>query len=78
MQRCTGSYSAEGDDGRSYTVEAWTNFVGRGNLPDPAAEVAGAKTLCTSDGQSLNRRAKGEYVIVATGVVLRSNDPNAP
>jgi len=78
MQRCTGSYSAEGDDGRSYTVEAWTNFVGLGNLPDPVAEVAGAKTLCTSDGQNLNRRAKGEYVIVATGVVLRSNDPNAP
>ena len=78
MQRCTGSYSAGGNDGRSYTVEVWTNFTSAGHLQDPTPEVAGFRTLCTSDGQNLNYIEKGRYQIVATGVVLQSDDPDAP
>ena len=75
MQRCTGSYAAEGNDGRSYSVEAWVNFT---SPDDPTPEVAGFRTLCTSDGQNLNYIQKGRYQIVATGVVLQSDDPDAP
>ena len=77
-QRCTGCYSAEASVGRSYTVEAWTNFTSPQTLDDPTPEVAGFRTLCTSDGQNLNYIEKGRYQIVATGVVLQSNDPYAP
>lgn len=78
MQRCTGSYSAAGNDGRSYTVEVWTNFTSSGHLHERTTEVAGFRTLCTSDGQHLNYTEKGRYQIVATGVVLQSDDPDAP
>ena len=78
MQRCTGSHSAEGNDGRSYTVGVWTNFTSSGLLDDPAPEVADFRTLCTSDGRNLNYIQKGRYQIVATGFVLQSDDPDAP
>ena len=74
MQRCTGSYAAEGNDGRSYSVEAWVNFT---SPDDPTPEVAGFRTLCTSDGRNLNYIQKGRY-LVASGVVLQSDDPDAP
>jgi hypothetical protein len=77
MQRCTGSYSAEGNDGHSYTVGVWTTFTGSGPLDDPAPEAAGFRTLCTSDGRNLNYIEKGRH-LVATGVVLQSDDPDAP
>ncbi len=78
MQRCTGSYAAEGNDGRSYTVEAWANFTSSGRPDDPTPEVAGFRTLCTSDGRNLSYIQKGRYQIVATGVLLQSDDPDAP
>jgi hypothetical protein len=77
-QRCTGSYSAEENDGRSYTVRVWHNFTSSGPLDDPVPEAADFRTLCTSDGRYLNYIEKGRYQIVATGVVLQSNDPDAP
>ena len=78
MQRCTGSHSAEGNDGRPYTVGVWTNFTSSRHLDDPKAEVAGFRSLCTSDGRYLNYIEKGQYQIVVTGVVLHSDDPDAP
>jgi len=78
MQRCTGSYSAVGNDGRSYTVRVWHNFTSSGPLDDPVPEAADFRTLCTSDGRNLNYIEKGRYQIVATGVVLQSDDPDAP
>jgi hypothetical protein len=65
-KRCTGSYPAHGDDGRSYSVEVWTD------------EASGAQSLRTSTGLTLKRLGKGEYQIVVTGIFLRSTDPNAP
>jgi hypothetical protein len=78
LQRCTGSYSAEGDEGRAYTVEAWANFTNPGRPDDLTPEVAGSRTLCTSDGRNLNYIGKGRDQIVATGVVLHYDDPDAP
>ena len=65
-KRCTGSYPAQGDDGRSYSVEVWTD------------EVSGVQSLRTSTGLTLKRLSKGEYQIVVTGIILRCTDPNAP
>ncbi len=65
-KRCTGSYTAQGDDRRSYSVEVWTD------------DVSGVQSLRTSTGLTLKRLRKGEYQIVVTGIILRCNDPNAP
>jgi hypothetical protein len=78
QQRCTGSYSTEADDGRAYAVEAWANFTSPGRSNNPTPEVAGFRTLCTSDGRNLNYIQKGRYQIAATGVVLQYDDPDAP
>ena len=78
MQCCTESYSAVGIDGRSYTVRVWHNFTSSGPLDDPVPEAADFRTLCTSDGRNLNYIEKGQYQIVVTGVVLHSDDPDAP
>jgi len=78
MQCCTESYSAVGIDGRSYTVRVCHNFTSSGPLNDPVPEAADFRTLCTSDGRYLNYIEKGQYQIVVTGVVLHSDDPDAP
>jgi len=75
MQRCTGEatrpWEMTGDPTRSK----------RGPTSpapdDPTPEVAGFRTLCTSDGRNLNYIQKGRY-LVASGVVLQSDDPDAP
>jgi hypothetical protein len=78
MQGCTGRYQAVGDDGRSYTVEVWTHFAGPAYFQDPGVELPLLKTLQTSDGDKLNYIGKGHYQLVKGGVLLRSDDPDAP
>ena len=65
-KHCTASFPAQGDDGRSYSVEVWTD------------EASGVQSLRTSTGMILKRLNQGEYQIVTTKLVLRSTDPNAP
>jgi hypothetical protein len=65
-KHCTASFPAQGEDGRSYSVEVWTD------------EASGVQSLRTSTGMILKRLNKGQYQIVTTKVVLRSTDPQAP
>jgi hypothetical protein len=77
MRRRTGSFQAQGSDGRAYTVEVWTKFRSAGTAEDAGAEVAGRTELYTSSGAHVVRVQPGEYRIVPTGVRLRSDDPGA-
>jgi hypothetical protein len=78
MKKRTGSFSATGTDGRQYTVYIYIDFIDAGSFENPNAVAKGLKELRTSDGMHVNRRQQGEYEIVQTGVVLRSNSPTAP
>jgi hypothetical protein len=74
MLRLTGSFNATGDDGREYTVNIFTDA----STLEDQGEVEVPKRLQTSSGHTVSRIQHGEYVIVLSGVKLRSNDPKAP
>ena len=81
MERRTGTFTATGNDGRSYTVHIYTNDINTSSLASPGQrqeEVAGLKTLKTSDGMKLNRISKGTYQFARMGVILHSDSPDAP
>lgn len=78
MKRQTGTFTAKGDDGRTYTVVVYTNFISAASHDDPHAEIEGMKSLRTSDGHHVNRLGQGSYQIVATGVKLTATSPDAP
>ncbi len=78
MKKQTGQFTATGDDGRRYTIYIYTDFIDAGHFGNPNAVVEGMKELLTSDGMAVNRHQKGEYQIVQTGLMLRSNAPDAP
>jgi len=78
MIRQSGKFSAVGDDGHEYIVLIYTDIIDVGHLVDPTATIKGLKSLQTVDGMAVNRREKGEYEIVETGVILRSSAADAP
>jgi hypothetical protein len=78
MQGCTGRYQAVGDDGRRYVVEVWTHFVAPGNHAEAGVELPLLRTLQTSVGDKLEYVGKGQYRLARSGVLLRSDDPDAP
>ena len=76
-QRPTGRVTAQGSDGRSYTVvshtlETETKFLGG------AASENEWRDIRTSEGQSLDYLGCGHYRIAGTGIELPSDHPNAP
>ena len=72
------AFTAVDGDGRHYVVNVWHEHfdqalrAGRENLP---ADAFSLKTTC---GEQLNRLSKGKYQVVETGVILTSDDVNAP
>ena len=76
--RLTGSFLADGNDGRHYRVQIWTEFIEAPASEEATVEVAGNQTLRTSQGFDVKWLAKGEYQISQTGVKLHSKDPKAP
>jgi hypothetical protein len=78
VERQTGRFQAVSDDGRAVMVNILTTFLISRPLSGPPQEIEGLRRLLTDDGLSVNRLGKGEYQIVATGVKLRSDDPDAP
>jgi hypothetical protein len=76
-----GSFVARDEEGREYTIHILTYTVSVGNRSDPNAEREGmTSSLRTSDGQPVNRLAKGKYEMLhpVRNVRLTSEDPNAP
>jgi hypothetical protein len=70
MQRVTGSFTATDDDGRFYTIEVLTDYV----LNEKGERTPGPISHRTSDGQPVQRQSKGIYQIVASGLILRTDD----
>ena len=78
MKRRTGIFTARGDDGRSYTIYEYTDFIEARSHDDPTLESRGLKELRTPDGMAVNWQGKGVYQILTTGVILRSAVASAP
>jgi hypothetical protein len=79
MERLTGTFPATGDDGCHYTVHIYSEYI------DTTAEdtsqqgaVEAMRIFKTAEGLSVTYRKKGEYQILQTGVILRSDSPDAP
>ena len=76
-RRISGTFRARGDDGREHTVLIVTEYLREGTYDDPHAVVEGPKELRTADGAPLSRLRKGEYQLLDTGEILRSDAPDA-
>lgn len=77
-RRISGTFRARGADGREHTVLVVTDYLRGGTYDDPHAVVEGPKALRTAAGAAVERLGKGEYRIVDTGEILRSDAPDAP
>jgi hypothetical protein len=75
MQGLPGSFPTVGNDGKEYTVWVLVNLVRR---TSDAVEMRPLQKFVTSAGQLVSPVRKGEYRILDTGVILRSDDPDAP
>ena len=70
----TGSFTAEGSDGKTYVVNVFTDSGG------PAATAERERiprALKTSEGRTVIWVTTGVYKILLTGVALRTDSPDA-
>jgi hypothetical protein len=73
-----GQFIATDENGRRYTILIYTNLVKAGTVENPSMEVEGMEELKTFEGVAVNRLEKGKYQIAQTGIIVRSDSPNAP
>ncbi len=78
MRRKMGQFIATDENGRRYTILIYTNVAKAGTLENPSMEVEGMEELKTFEGMAVNRLEKGKYQIAQTGIIIRSDSPNAP
>lgn len=70
-------FKAQGADGKQIELVLSVDMV-VDRTRAGTSKSAGMKTIKTTDGRSVNRKAQGRYELVATGQILTSDDPNAP
>jgi hypothetical protein len=73
-----GSFLATDKRGKQHTLIKMAQFTYSTSLADNGAKT---KTVCwivTEDGRRVIRIGNGTYKVEATGIILRSTDPNAP
>jgi hypothetical protein len=79
MERLTGTFPATGNDGRQYTVHVYSEYIdASAEDTDQQGETEAVRIFKTAEGLNVTYRKKGEYQILQTGVVLRSDAPDAP
>ena len=74
----TGTFTAVSDAGRAYTIHIYTEYEDARTPAEPFGFVVGAQSFRTPEGLEVYRRAQGEYQVAQTGIVLRSDAPDAP
>ena len=73
-----GSVRAVEVGGNEHILHICTTMIEVPTRGDLNAEIEGMKELRTDEGLAVNRLGKGEYEIVQTGEILRSQAPDAP
>ena len=76
--RHTGTFTAYSETGREYVIHIYTEYDDARTRADPYGIVAGVQTFRTPEGLAVHRRTKGEYEVTPTGIILRSDAPDAP
>lgn len=76
-QEETKRFEASDANGNSFTIIEFTEFI-EVSTRGGTQTVAGKKSLRTTDGQPVNRLAKGKYQLPLLGLDLHSDDPDAP
>ena len=71
--RSTAESKQEILDGLSWLGIDWDEGPGKGG----AKENEAATRIRTTEGKHVERRGKGEYKVMETGIVLTSDDPDA-
>ncbi len=78
MTRDRESFAAHDDAGQDYLIYILRSYANTRTLNEPDELVELSAELRTSAGFAVNYLGKGRYQIVRTGVMLYSDDPNAP
>ncbi|PXX87834.1 hypothetical protein [Halomonas heilongjiangensis] len=76
--RYDGSFVAHDNEGNQYVINIYTDIIDAGTFEDPNATREGLKRLISENGSNVNHLEREKYQIVQTGVVVRSDDPDAP
>lgn len=79
MKKHTNTFNAVSDEGVTYVIHEYTEFVDAGSFGDPNRTVEGLKELRTSNHEAVNRIKKGKYVILSPfgEIAVTSDDQNA-
>ncbi len=75
-----GRFQASGSDDVIYMVQKWLHPHEAAKHLDGSNPVKGGELgrLTTTDNRTVERIRKGEYRILGSDVVLKSEDPSAP
>ena len=69
---------ATDDAGEEYVLNVFVKIRYSQTLTGPGAATRGIPWIETQDGSSVNSMGEGKYQVVLTGLMLHSNDPDAP
>jgi hypothetical protein len=71
-------HAARGEDGKSYSIIVWLNSDTMRTSSGGESEPELTRELSTADGQPVTRICRGEYQNSASGLLLYSEDSDAP
>jgi len=72
------SFIALDDTGERHRLHVFVEILDVSSRDDPSAEMEGLMSIRTDSGGAVNRLERGQYLIVAGGLRLHSDDPVAP
>jgi len=71
VTRITATFQARGSDGRTYSINEWTEFHDSSTLDSKhKEETPGMKSYKLNTGEQVNQKSPAEYVVVLTGLRL--------
>jgi hypothetical protein len=73
----TGNFVATDGSGRKHELHIWQGFRYSKDLSGSESVTRGLPVIKTQDGMTVNPHGGGKYEVIATGLILHSNDPNA-
>jgi hypothetical protein len=77
-ERFVDSFSALDPDGNIVWIDIFEEISAPLTHRGHADPTPGRRVMRTRDGQHVNPYAKGEYQVMPSGVILRSDSPDAP
>jgi hypothetical protein len=73
----TGSFRATTADGREITISIDTEFTETATQDSGSLQINEIRNLRTAHGEHVSPQGDGKYLVIESGSVLTSDDPNA-